>query len=64
MVHRSGPNLTDSSRRALFAIYNAARDGDYHDLYYQRESEGRRKAGSTDIGGKANMFFTGKPARL
>ena len=30
MLHRSGPNATDTNR-ALFGVYNAAKDGDYHD---------------------------------
>jgi ectoine hydroxylase-related dioxygenase (phytanoyl-CoA dioxygenase family) len=31
MLHRSGKNLTDTNRRALFSIFNAASDGDFHD---------------------------------
>ena len=59
MLHRSGTNTTDTDRRALFGIYNAERDGDYHDRYYQREAKGRRAAGTKQLNGKANVFFTG-----
>ena len=31
MLHRSGKNLTDTNRRALFSVFNAASDGDFHD---------------------------------
>ena len=59
MLHRSGTNNTSTNRRALFGIYNAAADGDYHDRYYQNEAKGRRAKGTKKIGGKANQFFTG-----
>ena len=45
MLARSGTNTTNTDRRALFGIYNAERDGDYHDRYYQREAKGRIAAG-------------------
>jgi len=32
--HRSGPNLTDRPRRALYLTYNAASAGDLRDRYY------------------------------
>ncbi|BAN04362.1 putative oxygenase [Ilumatobacter coccineus YM16-304] len=32
--HRSGPNTSTSSRRALFLTYNAAADGDLRSAYY------------------------------
>lgn len=32
--HRSGPNTTDRSRRALYLTYNAAADGDHRAAYY------------------------------
>ena len=51
--------LTDTNRRALFGIYNAAADGDWHHAYYQHEAKGRRANGTKGIGGKANIFFTG-----
>ena len=59
MLHRSGTNTTNTNRRALFGVYNAARDGDWHDAYYQNEKEGRRADGTQKMGGKANVFFTG-----
>ncbi len=59
MLHRSGTNATDTNRRALFGIYNAESDGDWHDAYYQNEAKGRRAEGTKSIGGKANGFFTG-----
>ena len=33
--HRSGPNLTDRPRRSFYLTYNALREGDKHDAYYQ-----------------------------
>jgi predicted HD phosphohydrolase len=33
--HRSGPNLSDRDRRALYPTYNAAREGDLRDQYYR-----------------------------
>ena len=33
--HRSGPNLSDRNRRALYPTYNAAREGDLRDEYYR-----------------------------
>ena len=59
MLHRSGTNDTGTDRRALFGIYNAERDGNFHDRYYQREAKGRRAAGTKGLQGKANVFFTG-----
>jgi ectoine hydroxylase-related dioxygenase (phytanoyl-CoA dioxygenase family) len=32
--HRSAPNATMSPRRALYATYNAASDGDHYERYY------------------------------
>ena len=55
MLHRSGKNLTDTNRRALFSVFNAASDGDFHDAYYENEAQGRRKAGTKGLGGKANV---------
>lgn len=43
--HRSGPNLSDRPRRALYPTYNALAEGDLRDAYYQeklaRWAEGR-----------------------
>ena len=32
--HRSGPNLTDRSRRVLYVTYNRASDGDHRVQYF------------------------------
>lgn len=34
--HRSSANVSPFSRRAVFLTYNAAREGNFHDLYYER----------------------------
>ena len=36
--HRSGPNLGTTPRRALYPTYNALREGDLHDAYYQQKA--------------------------
>ena len=61
MPHRSAENRSDRDRRALFAIYSdAAKHGaDIRARYYASERQGRRAAGSSRDGGKANLFFTG-----
>ena len=60
MPHRSGPNPSERDRRALFAIYSDAKHGaNIRSSYYMYEAEGRRKAGSSKEGGKANVFHTG-----
>jgi 2-aminoethylphosphonate dioxygenase len=33
--HRSGPNLSNGDRKALYATYNRAAEGDLHDEYYE-----------------------------
>ena len=33
--HRSGPNTSHTSRRALYLTYNAASAGDFHETYYR-----------------------------
>ena len=35
--HRSGPNNSDQSRRALYPTYNSAREGDLREDYYQQK---------------------------
>jgi hypothetical protein len=35
--HRSGPNTSDTTRRALFCTYNAARHGDLRAAYYDHK---------------------------
>ena len=37
--HRSGPNLTLSSRRALYVTYNPTSQGSFRDQYYARKRE-------------------------
>ena len=61
MPHRSAKNATNAPRRALFAVYNATRHGDLYEAYYASEAAGRRARGTAATGGKANIFFTGKP---
>ncbi|KAH8690637.1 hypothetical protein BGW36DRAFT_420147 [Talaromyces proteolyticus] len=39
LAHRSGPNKSAKDRRAIYATYNCASEGDLHDQYY----EDRRK---------------------
>ncbi|PLN78604.1 PhyH-domain-containing protein [Aspergillus taichungensis] len=39
LAHRSGKNLSDKDRRAIYATYNCKAEGDLHDAYY----EDRRK---------------------
>jgi ectoine hydroxylase-related dioxygenase (phytanoyl-CoA dioxygenase family) len=63
MPHQSAENTSDRDRRALFAIYSdSAKHGEtIRELYYAKESKERRANGSAKDGGKANLFFTGKP---
>ncbi len=53
--HRSGPNLTDSSRRVLYVTYNKASDGDHRERYFAD----KRKSFPPDIErepGKSYVF--------
>jgi hypothetical protein len=36
--HRSGPNLSHTDRRALYPTYNALREGDLRDRYYEQKA--------------------------
>jgi ectoine hydroxylase-related dioxygenase (phytanoyl-CoA dioxygenase family) len=48
--HRSGPNNSTADRRALFPTYNALREGDLRDRYYEQkaaEFNASRDGGST-----------------
>jgi hypothetical protein len=48
--HRSGSNNSTADRRALFPTYNALREGDLRDRYYEQkaaEFTASRKSGST-----------------
>lgn len=51
--HRSGPNTSTASRRALYLTYNAASLGDLHDAYYQDKRVALAKA--TARGGVARV---------
>ena len=44
MPHKSGTNASPNPRRALFAIYNKAAQGDFHKRYYDNERQNRRAA--------------------
>ena len=35
--HRSGPNTSNRDRRALYPTYNALREGDLRDAYYEQK---------------------------
>ena len=35
--HRSGPNTSRVSRRAMYPTYNAAREGDLREAYYEQK---------------------------
>ena len=47
--HRSGPNTSRSSRRALYLTYNAASAGDFHEAYY-RDKRAALSAAADDVG--------------
>ena len=34
LAHRSGPNNSVNSRKAIYATYNCKREGNLHDAYY------------------------------
>jgi hypothetical protein len=40
LPHRSGPNRTDKSRRAMFITYNPSSDGTFHEQYYAAKHAG------------------------
>jgi len=46
--HRSGPNVTDTPRRALYPTYNAAAEGDLREGYYREKLEAFRAGGRAD----------------
>lgn len=39
--HRSDPNMSQDSRRILYAVYNPASEGDKHDEYYKKKRADR-----------------------
>ena len=63
--HRSGPNLGDAPRRALYPTYNAAREGDLRAAYYEQKAAELAAAG--DDGGRVPVSligdFQGRPVR-
>jgi 2-aminoethylphosphonate dioxygenase len=61
--HRSAPNLSDASRRALYATYNKASEGDFRERYYAEKRrtfppDVERKAGARY---DAGVFNVGNP---
>lgn len=63
--HRSGPNLTNASRRALYVTYNSQSEGDKHEQYYRDKRrafppECERNPG-TDYGEGAKIYNFGNP---
>lgn len=64
--HRSAPNLSDASRRALYATYNKASDGDFRDRYFAEKRlafppDVEREAGTQY---DAGVFNVGNPVSL
>jgi 2-aminoethylphosphonate dioxygenase len=39
LAHRSGPNNSHGDRKAIYATYNCAREGDLHASYYADRKE-------------------------
>ncbi|QKX63780.1 uncharacterized protein TRUGW13939_10951 [Talaromyces rugulosus] len=39
LAHRSGPNRSSKDRKAIYATYNSASEGELHDKYYQDRRE-------------------------
>lgn len=57
--HRSGPNLSDQPRRALYPTYNALAEGDLRTAYYE-EKLARWAAGKdATAGGRAKVSLIG-----
>lgn len=55
--HRSGPNASDASRRALYLTYNAASAGDLHETYYRDKRVALAAADAT--GGSQRISLIG-----
>ncbi|MBO6701249.1 MAG: phytanoyl-CoA dioxygenase family protein [Pseudomonadales bacterium] len=53
LPHRSAPNTSSASRRALYATYNLAADGDYRDAYFEK----KRKSFPPDVERKAGVKY-------
>jgi hypothetical protein len=37
LAHRSGDNVTEKARKAVYLTYNAASEGDFRDHYYDEK---------------------------
>ena len=61
--HRSGPNLTDVPRRALYPTYNALSEGDLRDDYYRAKLERFGRGGRADGLVQVSLIddFQGRP---
>jgi hypothetical protein len=54
--HRSGPNLSDRPRRALYPTYNAASEGDLRSAYYDAK---RAAFAPAHVGERARVSLIG-----
>lgn len=55
LPHRSGPNRSGKSRRALYATYNRKADGDVRERYFER----KRRVFPPDIERKSGVSYDG-----
>lgn len=63
--HRSGPNLGDRPRRALYPTYNAASEGDLREAYYAQKQLELAAAGDGGARVPVSLIgdFQGRPVR-
>jgi hypothetical protein len=61
--HRSGANLSDRPRRALYPTYNAAREGDLRAAYYEAKRMAFAATSSPDDRARVSLIgdFEGRP---
>ena len=63
--HRSGTNVSDQPRRAMYLTYNATRLGSFREQYYRDKRQEFARAGSTGESGHTlisiNDDFLGRP---
>ena len=70
LAHRSGANKSQSDRKAIYATYNLASEGDLHDPYYadraikwpathMREAGNKYEAGAMTYGFGSPMLSVG-----
>jgi len=61
--HRSGPNLGTTPRRALYPTYNAAREGDLRDAYYEQKRRELAEVGADPARVAVSLIgdFQGRP---